>query len=493
MKLRHGLGIFAILSLALVGCTGDTGPQGATGDTGPQGEQGEKGDPGDPVASFIEFSYQGGNGEACNHCHASTVGMVLTTNHTNAFLDLGDSQTNLYCLQCHTTGFNCDVNFGDTEIDPANCWEPDDGYSGYIGDETAEGAERRLTLEGVQCESCHGAMGPNFNAHIPDVSFATHDDPDTGESLSLCYDCHHGQIEEWMLSGHANAAGGDIIAFNDEHYATSGSCQPCHTSEGFIEVYDPVWPSGLITDDEVSFVGCPTCHDPHVGDIGGGNEAQLREEGPVELNYTFPWDPGDPEAPTMEGYGTGQLCANCHKGRRDNDHVQGQIENGYGHFGPHHSNQADMFIGAGSYEIPGYEYDRGSPHKTAVQTACVECHMVREVELHGELQDHSFHTFAPNVENCLPCHTLPEGDFDYKGVQTEIHGKLDQVAVLMGYADWDTLVLTLNADNLLWTVEERQAVYGAVFVYNSHDFGVHNSNYARSLLDNAIHYLESLP
>ena len=118
--------------------------------------------------------------------------------------------------------------------------------------------------------------------------------------------------------------------------------------------------------------------------------------------------------------------------------------------------------------------------------------MVREVDLHGELQDHAFHTFEVNTENCLPCHTLAEGDFDYNGVQTEIHGKLDQVAVLMGYADWDTLVLTLNEDNILWTVEQRQAVYGAVFVYNSHDFGVHNSTYANSLLDNGLDYLQTV-
>ncbi len=486
MKLRHGLGIFAILSLALVGCTGDTGPQGPAGPEGPEGPEGPPGE------AFSEFAYQGNFGEACQHCHATAVGDVLTTKHTNAFLDLGDSQTNLYCVQCHTTGFNCSINFGDTEIDPANCWDPDDGYSGYIGDDTEEGAARRLALEGVQCEACHGAMGPDFNAHIPEVSFATHDDPDTGESLSLCVQCHGGQIDEWKLSGHANAAGGDIDAFNAEHYATSSSCQACHTSEGFAAAND----RALATyefGDEVSFIGCPTCHDPHVGDMGAGNAVQLREVGPVELAYTFPYAPGDAEAPRMEGYGVGQVCAQCHKGRRDNANVAGQILNGYGHFGPHHSNQADMFVGAGSYEIPGYTYLRTSAHQSIVTTACVECHMVREVLLHGDLQDHAFHTFEVNTENCLPCHTLPEGDFDYNGVQTTIHGKLDQVAVLMGYADWDTLVLTLNQDNLLWTVEQRQAVYGAVFVYNSHDFGVHNSTYANSLLDNAILYLGTLP
>jgi hypothetical protein len=481
MKLRHGLGIFAILSLALVGCTGDQGPAGPPGPEGPEGPEGPPGE------SFSEFAYQGGFGEACLHCHGANVDEVLTTKHTNAFLDLGDSQTNLYCVACHTTGFNCDVNFGDTEVDPANCWEPSDGYSGYVGDTTEEGMARAMSLEGVQCEACHGAMGPNFNAHRPDVSFSTNTDIAAGTSESLCFACHEGQIEEWVESGHAMAEGGDPEALGDHFGRTS--CDFCHTSEGFIRTQDPVF-ANYDFGGEYSQVGCPTCHDPHVGDMGSGNEAQLRSVAASELSYTFPWDAGDDEAPRMEGYGVGQTCAQCHKARRNNSNVAGQIANGYGHFGPHGSPQADMFIGYGSYEIPGYTYNRVQAHQSAVATGCVECHMVREVVLHGDLQDHAFHTFEANPDNCLPCHTIT--DFDYNGVQTTIQGKLDAVAVEMGYADWATLLLTLDDDNLLWTVCEREAVYGAVFVSNSGDMGVHNSSYANSLLDNGLDYLQTV-
>jgi hypothetical protein len=472
---KQGWAVLVALLAASAGCSGDAGDTGPQGPAGPAGPAGPEGPPG---ASFSEFAYQGDSGDACQHCHGITVGDVLATHHTNAFLDLGDSQDNLYCLQCHTTGFNCDVSFGDTEIDPANCVEPDDGYSGYVGDETEEGAERRLALEGVQCESCHGAMGPNFNAHIPEMSFSTHDDPVTGESTSLCTGCHDTQIDEWKTSGHALAEGGDPEALGD-HFGRS-SCDYCHTSEGFIRTQDLV----LATYDfggEYSHVGCPTCHDPHVGETGGGNEAQLRTVAAVELNYTFPWQPGDDEAPRMEGYGPGQTCANCHKGRRDNAHVLGQIANGYGHFGPHHSNQADMFIGYGSYEIPGATYRRVHTHQIEVDDGCVTCHMAFSEDAGG----HSVHNFKPDVANCQPCH-FGITDFDVNGVQTVIRTKLDVVAVLMGYADWDTLMLTLNEDNLNWTAEQRGAMYGPVFVYNSHDFGVHNPNYANDLLDNAI-------
>ena len=48
-------------------------------------------------------------------------------------------------------------------------------------------------------------------------------------------------------------------------------------------------------------------------------------------------------------------------------------------------------------------------------------------------------------------------------------------------------------DNAGWTVAQREAFYGAVFVAESGSLGVHNSSYARSLLDNAITYLTPAP
>jgi hypothetical protein len=98
----------------------------------------------------------------------------------------------------------------------------------------------------------------------------------------------------------------------------------------------------------------------------------------------------------------------------------------------------------------------------------------------------------PDVENCQPCHPGIT-DFNVNGMQDQIRGKLDQLAVLLGYADWDTLDLTLNDDNPTMTVAQREALYAGVFVYNSGGFGVHNPSYSNSLLDNAIAYLTPVP
>lgn len=466
MEHRRWMGVVLAMSLGFLalGCEGDTIIQEA-GDT------------------FSEYTYQGNFGEPCLHCHSTAVEDVLDTNHSFAFEDLGESQENLYCLQCHTTGFDSEVSFGDTEIADENRGPDEHGYDDYIGIDTEEAAARRLALEAVQCENCHGPMGPNFNAHKPDISFSTHY---VGtESTSLCEKCHHTQVEEWVESGHANAAGGNIDDFNDEHYATSSSCGPCHTSEGFIAANDVAY-ADYEFGDERSFIGCPTCHDPHKGEAGGGNYAQLRNVTAEEVQYTFPLDPGEEGVPTMEGYGPAQTCVQCHHARRDNDDIDEQITLGDSHFGPHHSNQMDMYIGAGSYEIPGYTYDGVHQHQ-GITLACVECHMVRETELHGELVDHPFHTWEPTVENCLPCHAgIP--DFDVNGMQTQIQGKLDQLAVLHGYIDFADLEANWDSEAPGVLVWEREALYAAFFIYDDGSTGLHNPTYANSLLDNAIAY-----
>jgi len=479
MKGRKGFGILLAVSVALVsfGCEGDTGPEGPQGPEGPEGPEG-------PSGTVSQYAYFGDFGSECSHCHATTINDYVTTGHRFAYDDLAaEDQADLYCLQCHTTGFNCTVEFGDTEIDPANCVEPADGYSGYIGDESDEGVARRADLEGVQCESCHGAMGPDFNTHLPEISFSTWDN-------SLCAGCHDTQIGEWETSGHALSAGGDPEALADEFGRSS--CNACHTSEGFILTYDPSYAT-YDFGGHYSQIGCPTCHDPHLGEDGGGNDAQLRTEDAVTLNYYAPEDEDD--VPTAEGYGPGQTCMQCHKARRDYANVQGQIANGSAHFGPHHSNQLDMFLGAGSYEIPGFEAEfdanRAHPHQTLVTEACVTCHMAFSEDAGG----HIVHNFMPSTENCAGCHPgIP--DFDVNGMQTQVEAKMDSVAVLLGYADYHDLADNINDEltgNQTWPADwMREVGYQFIFVYNSHDFGVHNANYANALLDTAIDYANDM-
>jgi len=493
--LKAGGLLILVLPLMLAGCEGDQGP------AGPAGADGEDGQ--DAYAS--EFTYIGEAGTPCTHCHVNAVDQVGMTGHAHAMASLtGENATNPYCLQCHTTGWDRHVTYGSDDWMTAD--NPDsNGYDDYFGVEGDDAAARRGVLENVQCESCHGPMGPDFNDHTPVVNFATigtHDPANvTAEDIdSHCYPCHVTQFEGpdgdftggYATSGHASAAGGDLDAFNAEHYATSGSCQPCHVSEGFIAANDPAL-TNYEFGSTVNFVGCVTCHDPHMGEGGDGHAAQVRNVGDVFVSYTFPYAPGDAEVFHMTGKETGQLCAQCHHARRDTDNVQSQIAVGYGHFGPHHSAQMDLFIGGGSYEIPGVDYDRAREHthNQSIAKACVDCHMVRETMLHGELQDHAFHNFVPDLgTNCSGCHPGIDEAF-VTTFQGTIEALMNDLATRFGYADYHDMEANWDSTDPGVTVWQREAAYAMYFLIGDGSLGVHNPNYAAALMNEAITYFDA--
>ena len=495
MNPKHFLKVAAFFVLALplilTGCEGDAGPQGPAG---PPGND----------AYISDYTYVGEEGSACTHCHGTTVEEMGLTGHTHALESLtGDNLANPYCLQCHTTGWDRKVTFGSDEwMTAAN---PDvNGYDDYFDVEGDAAATRREHLAGVQCESCHGPMGPDFNDHKPIVNFATigTHDPDAvveADINSTCFPCHSTQFKGpegdftggYAGSGHASAAGGDVEAFNSEHYAHISSCNGCHTSEGFIRENDPSFANYEFGPD-VNFIGCVTCHDPHMGADGGGNDAQVRNIGPVEVAYTYPYAPGDAEVFRMTDKGTGQLCAQCHHGRRDTDNVLGQIANGYAHFGPHHSAQMDMYIGGGSFEIPGVDYSaaRAHTHQSATK-GCVSCHMVRETMLHGELQDHAFHNFTPDIgTNCNGCH----GSIDETYVTTfqgTIEGLMDDLATRLGYTDYHDMEANWDSTDPSVQVWQREAAYAMYFIIGDGSLGVHNPDYATKLMTEAIAHADA--
>ncbi|MCB2211211.1 ammonia-forming cytochrome c nitrite reductase subunit c552 [bacterium] len=475
-----------MLAFVLFGCEGEEGPQGPAGPQGEVGEDGEDGEDGKD-ATTDPYTFIGNNGDECAHCHGATVDGWMGTAHPNAYADLeAEDQENPYCLQCHVTGVDEMVAFGATEF-PGG--EDMYGYDNYFGVEGDSAAMRRAALEGVQCEACHGALGPldGVGAHRAEVGLSTIWEDVGGEIEfeSTCMPCHERQLEEWQMSGHANA-GGNLEGFREEHYA-GGSCAPCHTGEGFIAANDPAHAD---YDGPYSWVGCQTCHDPH----NANNPGQLRNVDPVYVEFHPGYDPEeDGEMGTMDGYFAGQTCAQCHHARRDTDNVLNQIAEGYGHFGPHSSPQMDMFIGYGCYEIDGYEYERENSHQNVLsneeENGCVACHMVRFEELHGEEAEHVYHQFAPEGAACYGCHSLDPGDFDKGGVQTDTEAKMNELAAALGYTDYMDFEANFDSQADGVTVPEREAAYALVFVISDGSHGIHNPSYSMDLLQNAIDHL----
>lgn len=139
--------------------------------------------------------------ELCNGCHKDIHTEWTSTRHAAAFSSpifqeawTKDPNKNT-CLQCHTTGYN-----------------PADGS---------------YKIEGVTCESCHGAYQPTH----PQVKM-----PITPDA-SLCAQCHKSTTNEWRASKHS-AAGIQCQACHDPHAQTQKAdsvtalCINCHKDSG---------------------------------------------------------------------------------------------------------------------------------------------------------------------------------------------------------------------------------------------------------------------
>ncbi|MFH1862755.1 MAG: multiheme c-type cytochrome [bacterium] len=435
---------------------------------GPEGPAGAPGTPGEPTQ---QYTYLGDDINACNHCHGETVTTWSATAHPGAYAALvaAGSQNNLYCVQCHVTGFDATVSYGDSVI---NTPGPDlSGWDDYWPAGNEEDSLRLVHLEGVQCEACHGPMGPTIYDHAPTMNFytGTIDDPEP----SMCAKCHE-QVEEWQESGHGmvlETHSMTLEEFNDE-WNGSNTCAPCHTGDGFAEANDPYW-TAAGRSEEAHLIGCQACHDPHED----ANEAQLRNLDPYTVIYDVE------NAATFQGYGTAQTCVQCHHARRSVSNVEGQIANGYAHFGPHGSPQMDMFVGSGSYEIDGYTYDRDHTHQ-ALSKSCVTCHMTTR-EHSDPLGWKGGHDFEASVAACQGCHPdlTTEGVFDHGGGQTEIEDLMGQLLAAIGVPE-DSL-----GSATATTVEQRMAGYAYAFVQSDGSRGVHNPAYAKALLENALAFL----
>ena len=327
---------------------------------------------------------------------------------------------------------------------------------------------------GETCGACHGAE-PAY--------------PVAGATLS------------YEQSGHALGFGGHA---QNSWYANGGGCQQCHTNEGFIEYVNTGTVEGYV--DYPSQPGCFTCHDPHnTGDFS------LRTVAPVMLNAGVEFDKG-----------SGNLCANCHQGRRA---VATQVKAGTlsSHFGNHHGPEADLFLGVNGFEVPGKKYG-SSAHTYVVQDSCVDCHLARpegRYSLGPNVGGHSFYAKGEvheatkiNAAACSDCHegVGQDGEFfdiaakaDYDGdgtvenAQAEVEGLLHLIVNPEGTGVLQTAnPPAYKADGswnstrgLEFSTATVAAVWNYKFVEEDRSLGIHNTKYAVQLLMDTIEYFDS--
>jgi len=425
-----------------------------------------------------------------------------------------------HCLSCHTTGY--DANADNNGFDDFDFEFPATLGPGTYDSLVTKYPDAMMRAD-IQCESCHGP-GDMHNGDISDSKMVY------STAASVCASCHdsgthHAIPAQFDISGF-DASDFDGRGFEGGHArgsfvqsaGTRSGCSPCHSGTGYIEWIKEGRPSnsdGLPAATQVlpeaENFSCVTCHDPH----DAANPHQLRA---TETNL------GDGTVISYEKYGTGAQCMDCHRSRRQASTYAEDITNGSSHFGAHHGPQADMVIGTNAPNY-GVEFPT-SPHAIAVlpsethTNACVNCHMAGEsaFDSEGNVLTFGGHTFnmnneegEDNVEACAPCHgeigssfkdkkfylngnADLDGDGVANGLQIEVHGLLDTLALyLPKNEDGEVDIEDKYAKDSVLTPEITKGGYVYKFVEEDRSFGIHNPQFEVAMLKTAIAEMQGTP
>ncbi|MCF8241868.1 MAG: T9SS type A sorting domain-containing protein [Melioribacteraceae bacterium] len=427
-------------------------------------------------------TYKGYNN--CMTCHSPVYGEYENTGHADMFTlaidGLKSSHYGESCIECHTVGYNTDPdadNNGFDDVAEDVAWTFPDSLVDGNWDDIVLNYDPLQYFANIQCENCHGPGSEHVAGFgAPDIMSVTLDEAVCGR----CHEdaSHHVKNTEWKLSRHAT--GGSFAR------GTSGSCAPCHSGEGYIATHDATTQFGH-PETGTSNVSCQVCHDPHHNPEGEGT-MQLRTFENVVL----------PNGYEIAFGGSGKLCMQCHHGRRN---VEEYVEEYHSHYGPHHSNQADLL--AGTNAITFGRYIPSSTHRDALEDGCVSCHMYETPAEGPAMHKLGAHTFSiwtevdgvryDNTEACARCHGELESfeefparhDYDEDGTietaMAEIEGLLHELGLLL--PPYDDPAVDVSAD---YSKLELKAAFNYLFVEEDQSMGMHNFQYAVGLLKTSI-------
>lgn len=391
------------------------------------------------TAQAQDFYYMGvGDPSSSNcMCHAQTVTSWSNTGHATA----QDSVESLAyygysCLECHNTGW-------DTEVD-------NNGADEYV--EAGENNAYTITNQeewdkrkNVQCESCHGPVG-NQDGTMNAAHMAADNVTYSADNCGSCHNGeHHPYYAEWEESGHASGA---PVWFTREN---NGDCYYCHFAQDFVAFLEDAEYDGKTFEPtgELQILTCATCHDPH------GND-----------------NPGD-----IRDYEDGKaICDACHNSHTEEVDVTAT---------PHHTT-SEAFDGVAYF---GFQYEgesyQNSLHTMVLNDRCVACHVHSTPYDDETHMAKTGHTFEPRVEACAECHSdyytavdtsNHDARFDYRGVQTEIKGLLEELGTKLEAAS--------SEDSL--TDAFLQANFNYLSVEAEGSYGIHNTKLVKKLLEDAI-------
>jgi hypothetical protein len=285
---------------------------------------------------------------------------------------------------------------------------------------------------------------------------------------------------QFVLSRHK------IGEFTLGHEEWSASCVRCHTPVGFQQFAElgAAGITGAIANTEL--FDCSTCHGIH----------STFKSVDYALRITTPVDPVVVANGVMDLKGNSNICGACHQSRSAEPNVAtpGATFKLTTRTGPHHSPQGNVLFGNGLAEIPGsvaYPAKGSADHLTMTGGSCVGCHMADFTAKEGG------HAFIPSKSKCNECHSGTDltTDYNYGGVQSDVHTKLMQLEERL--VELGALVVTTvdgvstvaPANNKVVPMVQAQAVFNYMGVEGDQSGGVHNPKYVKAILANTLEAL----
>jgi hypothetical protein len=468
MRIHSGskLAGLCVVSLAILSLT--MGQQGCIPDTSGGDDGGDgTGDGGGSQTGNSGLTGKYAGSTRCELCHSNIHDNWDNTLHSHALETLeGIGQgTNAQCIGCHTVGF---------------------GESGGFVDRATTN-----DLAGVGCEACHGPARDHAD-NAEDESLR----PTVSLSAELCGQCHQGEhhpnFEQWSESPHAHVT--EHVAENFESGSSLNSCGQCHSGDFF---YRSILQGETVADDalagltpeEMTPVACAICHDPH---MRTGNASDPEEGRDYQLRFPEVASPlAENTVDAVTDSSRYNLCGQCH-------HSRGRTWDATSR-GPHHSVQSNIYIG--EMPVPDGELPlvlgRVSVHSFTTEQ-CATCHMYRQDFMSEEAPAISGHLFTVNLESCATagCHpSANQASAAKTTLQTEIQGRLDQIASRLG--DPSTWEYTSDggpdaAGQALLSDEIKQVRFMYHYVSNDGSIGIHNPDYVRDIVEEAEDILTSI-
>jgi hypothetical protein len=294
-------------------------------------------------------------------------------------------------------------------------------------------------------------------------------------SCTGCHDSSTGLVSKSAQFDHSLHGSGESFVRGE-----SERCSGCHGSEAAevrIEANLPPHDASITGTINVSPYSCRTCHDIHETYDAENDWALTGDGAPVALEMTDG---------TFDS-GSANLCAQCHQIRNELPvaDADGNIAVETTRFGPHHGVEAQMLLGEGGLLVDGAVAE----HYEEVEGGCVGCHMGGDYYPDADGNATYNHTWEPRVGYCTDCHEGLE-TFDLEGAQTEVDALLAQIQPLLVEAG----IMDPERENRsvegVYPAEIAAAHWNYMFVLEDQSRGVHNTLYAKLLLQQALDALQ---